>query len=73
MSIPVLPCYVANRPVQTDDRLPVRDKYHGSTRWEVSRADAALMEAAIAGAVQAAPAMARMRPHARQAILRHCL
>ena len=73
MSIPVLPCYVANRPVQTDDRLPVRDKYHGSTRWEVSRADAALMESAIAGAVQAAPAMAGMRPHARQAILRHCL
>ncbi|MGB7289176.1 MAG: aldehyde dehydrogenase family protein, partial [Candidatus Macondimonas sp.] len=73
MSIPVLPCYVANRPVQTDDRLPVRDKYHGSTRWEVSRVDAALMESAISGAVQAAPAMAHMRPHARQAILRHCL
>lgn len=73
MSIPVLPCYVANRPVQTQDRLPVRDKYHGATRWEVSRADAPLMESAIAGSVRAAPAMAGMRPHARQAILRHAL
>lgn len=72
MKLPVLPSFVANRAVETDDRLAVHDKYHGMPRWEVCRADASLMDAATAAAVAAAPAMAQMKPHERQRILRHC-
>ena len=73
MTIPVLPCYLANRPTRTDDHLEVRDKYHGTPRWAVSRADDSMMETAIARAVEAAPAVAAIAPHERQRILRHCL
>jgi len=73
MTIPVLPCYLANRPTLTDDHLEVRDKYHGTPRWAVSRADDSMMETAIARAVEAAPAVAAIAPHERQRILRHCL
>lgn len=72
MNLPVEPCFLANRAIETDDRLPVHDKYRGTLAWEVCRADASLMDAAIAAAVEAAPVMAQMKPYERQRILRHC-
>lgn len=72
MNLPVVPCFFANRAVETDGRFVVHDKYHGTPVWEVCRADASLMEAAIAAATEAAPAMAHMKPYERQRILRHC-
>ena len=72
MNLPVMPCFLANRPIETDDRFAVHDKYHGTPLWKVCRADTALMEAAITAATEAAPAMAHMKPYERQRILRHC-
>ncbi|MFZ5532621.1 MAG: aldehyde dehydrogenase family protein [Pseudomonadota bacterium] len=72
MNLPVVPCFFANRAVETDDHLVVHDKYHGTPVWAVCHADATLMDAAIAAAAEAAPAMAQMKPYERQRILRHC-
>ena len=72
MKLPVLPCFLANRTIETHDRLVVHDKYDGTPVWEVCRADATLMDAAIAAAAEAVPAMAQLKPYERQRILRHC-
>jgi len=72
MTIDTYPCYLANRPVQTDDVIDVTDKYGGETFARVSRADAAILEDAIAAASGATEAMRSLPPYRREAVLQHC-
>lgn len=67
------PLYLANRPVFTDDELPVFDKYSGVTATRVSIADPTAIEAAIAAASSAVTPMRKLSPHARKAVLEHCV
>jgi aldehyde dehydrogenase (NAD+) len=66
------PYYLANRPQTSKTMLEVRDKYSGKIATRVAVPDARAVEKAIAGAVQAAPAMRQFKPWARQAVLQHC-
>ena len=72
MTIDSYPCYVANRPVRTDDMIDVTDKYSGATFARVSRADAGILEEAIAAASGATEAMRSLPPYRREAVLLHC-
>ena len=67
------PCYLANRPELSSDRLEVTDKYSGEVAYRVAMADAAMIDRAIGAAVQAAGPMRRMPPYERQAVLNHCV
>lgn len=67
------PLYLANKPVFTSDELPVVDKYSGDTAARVAYADKALIEASIAAADGAKTAMRKLSPHARKAVLEHCV
>lgn len=66
------PAWLAGKPVETGRWLAVHDKFSGALATEVAQADAAMIDAAIAAAEAAAPAMAAMPGHARQAVLEHC-
>jgi acyl-CoA reductase-like NAD-dependent aldehyde dehydrogenase len=66
------PAYLANRPVETGSWMTVTDKFRGTAATEVARADAAMVDRAIAAAVGAARPMAEMPAHERQAVLDHC-
>ncbi len=70
---PTYPLYVANRPERPNTDLAVTDKYSGAVATRVAVADAATIDRAIAAAVRAAPAMARMAAYERQAVLAHCV
>jgi acyl-CoA reductase-like NAD-dependent aldehyde dehydrogenase len=67
------PLYLANKPVLTGDELPVVDKYSGATVSRVAIADRAMIDAAIAAASAAVAPMQKLSPHARKAILEHCV
>lgn len=67
------PFYIANQSEQPNSDLAVTDKYSGEVATRVARADAADIDRAIAAAVEAAPAMAAMKPYQREAVLRHCI
>ncbi|MBN8726307.1 MAG: aldehyde dehydrogenase family protein [Xanthomonadales bacterium] len=67
------PLYLANKPVQANRDLEVRDKFSGQVATRVACADAGLIGAAIAAAVDAEKPMRRLPPHARQAVLEHCV
>jgi len=67
------PYYVASRPVAANTELPVTDKYSGEVATRVALADAAAIDAGIAGAVAATEPMRRMRPYERQGVLDHCV
>lgn len=67
------PYYLANRPETPNTDMAVTDKYSGDTATRVAQADAAAVDRAIAAAVEAAPAMAAMKPYQREAVLRHCI
>jgi acyl-CoA reductase-like NAD-dependent aldehyde dehydrogenase len=67
------PLYLANRPVQANTALEVRDKYSGEIATRAALADAPTIQAAIAAAVDAEAPMRRFPPHARQAVLEHCM
>jgi acyl-CoA reductase-like NAD-dependent aldehyde dehydrogenase len=67
------PLYLANRPVFTTDELPVADKYSGATATRVGVADPAMIEASIAAAASAVAPMRKLSPHARKAVLEHCI
>jgi acyl-CoA reductase-like NAD-dependent aldehyde dehydrogenase len=73
MSAKDYPYYLANRPVVEDRKMEVRDKYSGEVFARVARAGPEAIEEGIARAAGAAPAMARMRPYERQAVLEHCI
>jgi len=66
------PYYLANRAVAGDQVLEVSDKYSGEVFARVARAGPEAIEAAIQAAVDAAPAMAALRPYQRGAVLEHC-
>jgi acyl-CoA reductase-like NAD-dependent aldehyde dehydrogenase len=68
-----LPIYIAGRAVTTGDGLDVIDKYSGRMAAQVSRADAADVEHAIAGAHRGRAAMAAFPPDARRDVLEHCV
>ena len=67
------PYYLANRPVQADRHIEVKDKYSGKVFARVSRAGPDAIDAGIAAAADAAPAMARMPAYRRQEVLEHCV
>lgn len=70
---PSYPLYLANAAVAANTDLEVLDKYSGEVATRVAMADAAIIEQAIAAAVDAAPEMAAFPPYKRQAVLEHCV
>jgi acyl-CoA reductase-like NAD-dependent aldehyde dehydrogenase len=69
----VYPLYLNNKAQQPNADLEVTDKYTGKLAFRVAQANAATIEAGIAGAVRAAGPMARMAAYERQAVLQHCV
>ncbi|MEI8257654.1 MAG: aldehyde dehydrogenase family protein, partial [Deltaproteobacteria bacterium] len=67
------PYYLANRPQRPNADLAVHDKYSGAVATRVALAGRDAIEQAIAAAARAATPMRRMPPHARQAVLEHCV
>jgi acyl-CoA reductase-like NAD-dependent aldehyde dehydrogenase len=68
----IRPLWLAGEPRETRASIEVRDKYDGRVAARVARADAALLEQAIAAAVAAAPALRRMAACERRDVLQHC-
>jgi acyl-CoA reductase-like NAD-dependent aldehyde dehydrogenase len=69
----VYPLYLNNKAVQPNADLAVTDKYTGEVAFRVALADAATIDAGIAGAVKAVEPMARMASYERQDVLMHCV
>ncbi|MDH2435232.1 aldehyde dehydrogenase family protein [Pokkaliibacter sp. MBI-7] len=67
------PYYLANRAEQPNTDLAVTDKFSGDVVTRVAMADVAAIDRAIAAAVKAAPAMAKLPSYKRQDILNHCI
>ena len=67
------PYYLGGQPVFANGDLAVTDKYSGQVVSHVALADAAVIDAAIAMAVEAAPAMAALKGWQRQQILQRCV
>jgi acyl-CoA reductase-like NAD-dependent aldehyde dehydrogenase len=67
------PWHLANRPGTSDRWIEVTDKYSGEVFARVARAGPDEVDEGIRRAAEAAPAMARMRPYQRQAVLQHCV
>ena len=67
------PLYLANRPEQPNTDLEVTDKYSGKVAFRTALADAKIIDAGIAAAVEAAEPMARMAAYGRQVVLQHCV
>ncbi|HOE97608.1 MAG TPA: aldehyde dehydrogenase family protein, partial [Candidatus Sumerlaeota bacterium] len=67
------PYYLANRAAAPNHALEVTDKYTGKVATRVALANPAAIERAIAAAVEAASAMARLPHWKRQAILLRCV
>ena len=65
------PFYLANRPQQPNADLAVEDKHTGKTVAHVARADAGILDQAIAAAASAAAAMRRMAAWQRRVVLNH--
>jgi acyl-CoA reductase-like NAD-dependent aldehyde dehydrogenase len=69
----IYPLYLNNEAAQPNADLEVTDKYTGEIAFRCAQADAATIDAGIAGAVAAAEPMARLPAYARQAVLQHCV
>lgn len=69
----VYPLYLNNVAQQPNADLEVTDKFTGEVAFRVAQADAATIDAAITGAVEAALPMAQMASYERQAVLNHCV
>jgi acyl-CoA reductase-like NAD-dependent aldehyde dehydrogenase len=69
----IYPLYLNNKAEQPNTDLEVTDKFTGAVAFRVAQADAAIIDAGIAGAVRAAEPMARMASYERQAVLQHCV
>ena len=67
------PYYIANRPLQPNADLEVRDKYSGEVAARVAYGDAAAIDSTIAAAHAAREAMAAFPPDARRDVLEHCV
>jgi acyl-CoA reductase-like NAD-dependent aldehyde dehydrogenase len=68
----IYPLYLANEAKQPNADLAVTDKFTGEVAFRVAQADAGMIDAGIAAAVEAAEPMARMASYERQAVLQHC-
>jgi acyl-CoA reductase-like NAD-dependent aldehyde dehydrogenase len=73
MSSNPYPLYLAGEALRPNEGLEVRDKYSGAVATRVALADAAMIERAIAAAVEAEAPMRAFPPYARQAVLEHCI
>ena len=73
MSIQTFPYYLNNSPQSPNTDLSVTDKYTGEVAYKVALASPDIIEKGIEGTVNAAPAMAAMKPYERQEILYHCV
>jgi acyl-CoA reductase-like NAD-dependent aldehyde dehydrogenase len=69
----VYPLYVNNVAEQPNADLAVTDKFTGEVAFRTALADSAIIERAIAGAVQAAGPLAKMASYERQDVLNHCV
>lgn len=69
----VYPLYLNNKAEQPNQDLAVTDKYSGEIAFRTALATPDIIDAGIAGAVRAAPAMARLASYERQAVLNHCV
>src|SRR6187551_2023756 len=69
----VYPLYLNNEAKQPNADLEVTDKFTGEVAFRVAQADAALIDAGISAAVEAAEPMARLASYERQAVLQHCV
>jgi acyl-CoA reductase-like NAD-dependent aldehyde dehydrogenase len=67
------PYYLANEARAPNAALEVRDKFSGEIATRVAMGDAAAVDAAIAAAHAARPAMAAFPPDARRNVLEHCV
>ena len=67
----VYPLYLNNEAQQPNTDLEVTDKFTGEVAFRVAQADAATIDAGIAGAVEASEAMAAMPSYERQNVLNH--
>jgi acyl-CoA reductase-like NAD-dependent aldehyde dehydrogenase len=67
------PLYLANEAKQPNADLDVTDKYTGEVAFRVALADAAIIDAGIAAAAEAAEPMAAMPSYERQNVLNHCV
>jgi acyl-CoA reductase-like NAD-dependent aldehyde dehydrogenase len=67
------PFYLANRPGKSDRWIEVKDKYSGEVVARVAQAGPDEIDEAIGRAADAVPAMGRMAPYERQAVLQHCV
>jgi len=73
MSVKALPYYLANEAVFANEDLEVMDKHTGEVAWRVAQADDAIVDQAVAAAVQAARPMAELPAHRRRDALLHCV
>src|SRR3954454_22476989 len=67
------PLYLANRAQQPNKDLAVLDKFADKVVAHVARADAAILDQAIAAAVDAAGPMRRLAAWQRKSMLKHLL
>lgn len=67
------PLYLNNKPQTPNADLEVTDKYSGEVAFRVPLADAAMIDAGIAGAERARGPMAALAAYERQAVLQHCV
>ncbi len=73
MSLDVRPLFLASEPTPSRATLEVRDKFDGRVAARVAKADAQLLERAIAACAAAAPAMRRLAAYERRDVLLHCV
>ncbi|MFZ5722470.1 MAG: aldehyde dehydrogenase family protein [Pseudomonadota bacterium] len=67
------PLFLANRPLQTVDTLPVIDKFRGEAFAVVCVATAPLVAQAVTAALHAEAPMRRLPAWRRRDVLRHCV
>jgi len=67
------PYYLANEPVAPNADLIVTDKFTGTPATRVALATPEAINQAIGASVEAAPALGKLPPYERQAILQHCV
>jgi len=67
------PYYLANKPIFANRDLAVVDKFTGQVATRVARADAGVLDSAIAQAADAALSLRQLPAFRRQAILEHCV
>lgn len=69
----VYPLYLNNKAQQPNTDLAVTDKFTGEVAFRVALADSKIIDAGIAGAVEAVEPMAKMAAYERQNVLQHCV